>query len=265
MPGASFVTPEDLRVSLLGLPIDEVDMEGALERIEGFLTSGTPHLVVTLNSEMVVIAQRDAELRRIIERADMVVPDSAGVLWGCRFAGIRLPGRVAGADLVYSLMEKGARNGWKVYLLGGAPGVADSAAERLSRNFKGIKVAGTHHGFFHPRQEQGIIDDIKASAPHILLVGMGVPKQEKWIGRHLYLLGDLEVPLSIGVGGTIDVLAGNVRRAPLWMRNLGFEWFYRILRQPRRFTRIFTLLRFVFLVLMGGRRKVYGREGREGA
>ena len=167
----------------------------------------------------------------------------------CRFLGHALPERVAGADLVHMLIEKGALKGWRFYFLGGRPGVAEIAAEKISQDFPGIQVVGWHHGFFESIEEGEVVKSINSTKPHILLVGMGVPKQERWLAYHIHDLKDLNVPISIGVGGTIDLLAGKTQRAPLWIRNLSLEWLYRILRQPKRFVRACMLPRFVFSVL----------------
>ncbi len=247
--GAMYVNLQPTQLNLLGLPLHKVDMAYALDHIESFLYSDSSHMVVTLNSEMVVMAQRDLELKEAIINADVVVPDSVGILWACGFLGHPLPERVAGADLVYALLEKGASKGWRFFFLGGRPGVAEIAAEEISRDFPGIQVVGWHHGFFESIEEGEVISSINSARPHILLVGMGVPKQEKWIASHIHDLRDLHVPISIGVGGTIDLLAGKAQRAPLWIRNLSLEWLYRILRQPQRFIRACALPRFVFLVL----------------
>ena len=231
---------------MLGVAIDAVTLAEAEALVAGFVADGRPRLIATANAEMVMAAQQDAALAAILAAADLVVPDGAGVVWAARHMGYNVPERVAGFDLSQALLARAATDGWRIYFFGGAPGVADQAAAAAAARWPGLTVAGVRHGFFTPDETGAIIDAIKASRPHILLAALGVPKQEKWLSAHL---SELAVPVSMGVGGTFDVMAGVTCRAPLWMQRSGLEWLYRLSREPRRFWRMLALPRFVLRVL----------------
>jgi len=234
-------------VNVLGLRIHRVDMAGAVQRVRDMVTAGDRvYQVVTLNSEMAMMAQRDAELAAIVNSADLVVPDGAGVVWASRILGSALPARVAGFDLMQELVKCAAEEGWPVFLLGASPGVAEEAAARLSARLPGLRIAGTHHGFFGDRDEDWVAERVRQSRAKLVFVAMGAPRQDKWIARNRARLGP---SVCLGVGGSLDVLAGRVSRAPDWMGRMGLEWLYRLLQQPRRFVRVLALPRFVIRVL----------------
>jgi N-acetylglucosaminyldiphosphoundecaprenol N-acetyl-beta-D-mannosaminyltransferase len=239
--------PADLAaVDLLGIPVARADMAGALRRIKEFVESRSPHMIVTPDASAVVRAQRDRELFEIFRSADLVAPDGAGVVWMAKILGRPLRERVPGVELVDAACELAASNGYSVYLLGGEPGVAEAAAARLKEKLPALEVAGCHHGYFSPEEEPEVVARIAAARPDILFVAFGVPKQEKWIRRHL---PELSCPVAIGVGGSFDVISGRLRRAPPWMRRAGLEWLYRMLRQPSRLPRLLALARFAWLGL----------------
>lgn len=235
---------------ILGVKVNTVDTAAALEMIEEFIESGKPHMVVTADSSAVVLAQRDPELRDIINSADLVTPDSVGILWAARRFGTPLPERVSGVDLVGLICERASRSGHSVFLLGAAPGVAAAAADKLVERYPGLQIAGTHHGFFDHSNSAEVVEMIRASKPHVLFVAMGIPLQEKWIHRHLDELG---VPVAMGVGGTLDVISGRVKRAPEWMQRHGLEWAHRLASNPRKIRKCLTLPVFAYLVLRAGR------------
>ena len=236
--------------SVLGVKISAVDTKTALATIEEFIRSGNPHMVVTADSSGVVLAQRDEELRTIINSADLVTPDSVGILWAARRFGAPLPERVSGVDIVELLCRRAAEAGYRAFLLGAAPGVAEEAAYTLQERYPGLAIAGTHHGFFKPEESDAVARKIRESKPDILFVAMGQPLQEKWIARYMK---ELKVPVSMGVGGTFDVLSGRVKRAPKWMRRCGLEWVHRLVRNPRKIRKCSTLPVFVFKVLTAGK------------
>lgn len=236
-----------MRSTVLGVKIDAVTMAEAVDLLEAFIGEKRPHLVATANAEMVMAAQNDKELAEILANADLVVPDGAGVVWAGRYQGDLVPERVAGYDLAQALLAKAAVRGYRVYFFGGAPGIAEMAREIAANRYPGLNVVGTRDGFFMAQDEPAIIELIKSCKPDILLAALGVPKQEKWLTAHL---AELEVPLSMGVGGTFDVMAGVVCRAPLWMQRAGLEWLYRLCCQPSRITRMLALPRFVMEVLV---------------
>ena len=234
------------RVNILGLPVDRVDMAGAVSRIRELLLANKACQVVTLNSEIAMMAQEDPELARIICEADLVVPDGAGIIWASRVLGTPLPQRVAGFDLMQELLEHAAGLGWPVFFLGAERGVAQEAAERVRRRLPGLTIAGTHHGFFGKGEESALIREINSTGARLVFVGMGAPRQDFWIAEHKV---SVTTAVCIGVGGSFDVLAGKVKRAPDWMGRCGLEWLYRLICQPTRFRRMLALPRFVMRVL----------------
>ena len=231
---------------VLNVAIDVITMNEALQQIKLFIAMRQPRLIATANAEMVMLAQSDKQLADILAAADMVLPDGAGVVWAARYTGQPMPERVAGYDLVQRLLAEAVVHGYRLYFFGGAPGVADKAKEVAQKRYPGVQVVGTRHGYFSAADEPAIIADIKAARPDILLVALGVPKQEKWLAAHL---NELQVPVAIGVGGTFDVMAGLVPRAPVWMQKIGLEWLFRLLCQPSRFGRMLALPRFVLCVM----------------
>lgn len=237
-------------VELLDVPISRVDQEQALSILVEFVHSGKPHLVVTADAAGVVTAAKDAEFRAIMRSADLVTPDSAGILWAARRFGTPLPERVSGVDLVERLCALAAKHGWSVFFYGAAPGVAEAAAARLKARFPGMGIAGTAHGFLAAEEQAALEEQVRAARPELLFVALGIPRQEKWIWSRKEALG---VPVAMGVGGSFDVFAGQVTRAPLWMQRRGLEWLYRLSKNPRKITKVASLPRFVLLVLRRGR------------
>ncbi|GIV16021.1 MAG: N-acetylmannosaminyltransferase [Armatimonadota bacterium] len=233
-------------VSLFGVRVHAVSMDEAIQHILRFVREGTPRQVVTADSSMVVMAQHDDRLRHIINQADLVTPDSIGILWACRRRGIQMPERVSGVDIVVRLARVSAQTGLRLYLLGAQPGVAEEAAQRLQARYPGVRIAGCQHGYFPAEAEPEIVRRIREVQPDVLCVAMGIPRQEKWIDCYRHVLN---VPVSIGVGGTFDVLSGRVRRAPLWMQRMGMEWLWRVGHNPRKISKVMLLPRFVWMVL----------------
>jgi N-acetylglucosaminyldiphosphoundecaprenol N-acetyl-beta-D-mannosaminyltransferase len=235
------------RVEILGVGFDTVNADGALERIAALAARRTPHLIVTANVEMVMAARRDPDLHGILARSALVVADGVGVVWGSRWLGRPLPGRVPGIDLAVRLCGEASRRGWRVYLLGGAPGVAAAAAARLRARYPEIVVVGTAGGFFDSTDDGEVVRAIREASPTLLLAGLGAPRQERWLSRRLDALG---VPVVMGVGGTLDVWAGRARRAPRVMQALGLEWCYRLIHQPRRIGRQLAIPHFMAAVCL---------------
>jgi N-acetylglucosaminyldiphosphoundecaprenol N-acetyl-beta-D-mannosaminyltransferase len=234
-------------IHLLGMRIDRVDMDGALRLVEQFIANGTPHQIVTADASMIVQATEDPEFARIAEDADLVTADGAGILWATRRLGITLRAKVSGVDLATRCCALSPAKGWRLYFFGAGPGVAETAARRMTEQYPGAQIVGTRDGFFSPADEAQIVADIRAARPDILLVALGIPKQEKFIERNKAALG---VPVSIGVGGTLDVFSGTVKRAPVWMQNAGLEWLYRIAGSPRkRIKKAAALPRFALMAL----------------
>ena len=239
-------TAERQLVNILGVNVDRISMSEALDRLEKFISQQTPRLVATANAEMVMVAQSDPELRFILNSSDMVLPDGAGVVWAARRLGSGVPERVAGYDLTQKFLARAATKGYRVFWLGAAPGIAAEAAAHAKKLYPGLLTAGIRDGYFSPVEEASVVKSISECRPDILLCALGVPKQEQWLFKQL---AALQTPVVIGVGGTFDVMAGRVRRAPLWMQNAGLEWSYRLMRQPSRFFRMLALPRFVVRIL----------------
>ncbi|HOA55138.1 MAG: WecB/TagA/CpsF family glycosyltransferase [Acetivibrionales bacterium] len=242
-------------VDVLGIPVDAVTMAEAVEKVGRFIEEGGKHVIFTPNAEIIMQAQRDPELKDILKNADMLTADGAGVVLASGMLGNRLPEKVSGVDLVQEIFRTFASKGLRCFLFGARPGVAEEAAVNIIKDNPGIVVAGCRNGYFSDEECDEIIAEINKSAPDILLVALGAPKQEKWISKHL---DKLDVKVCIGVGGTLDVLSGKVRLAPEFFRKSGLEWFYRLCREPRRAKRMLDLPRFMLRViqarLTGGRR-----------
>ena len=233
-------------VTVLDIPIAAVTMKQAVAAVEDFITAKKTHLIATANAEMIMMAQDDSELASILQQADLVVPDGAGVVWASRYLGHPVPERVAGYDLAQQLLQQAAQKGYRVYFFGAGPGIAVQAQAAAVARYPGLHIVGVRDGYFSMQEEAEIIEKIQASQSDILLVALGVPKQEKWLAKNLHLLG---TPVVMGVGGTFDVMAGVVERAPLWMQQASLEWLYRLLQQPQRFLRMLALPQFVLRVL----------------
>jgi len=253
------------RIKLFQVGIDQVDNQDTIQRIEEFIISKKPHQIVTPDTLAVLRARKEPEYHAILKSADLVTPDGAGILWATTTLNYPLPERVTGIDIIHNICRLAAKKGYSLYLLGSYPGVVGEAALNLTRKYPGIKIAGTHHGYFacedsqncedvkngnidKNKEEEEIIDEIRENRPDILLVGMGVPKQEKWISKNL---DKMDVPVCMGVGGSFDVLSGRIPRAPLWMQRHGMEWIYRSIKQPNRAFRTLALFYFIWLVILG--------------
>ena len=233
------------RVNILGVEVDAVTMAQAVRKVENLIAEKKSSIVATANAEMLMRATQDEDLKKILNSAALVVPDGAGTVWAAHHLGFDMPERVAGFDLVQELMKIAPSKGIKFFLFGSAPGVADKAKIKAEELYTGIKIVGTRNGFFSENDEAEIISQIKNSQPDILLAALGVPKQEKWLFAHK---DELKIPVSIGVGGTFDVMAGVVKRAPLWMQKAKLEWLFRAMLQPSRAGRLTALPKFVLKV-----------------
>lgn len=226
------------RCELFGTQVHALGMDAALAWIRERIAWRAPAYVVTLNGALLVQAAQDPDLRALVNGAGLVTADGMGVILAARILGIHLPERVAGIDLVMGVIASASASGHAVYLLGGQPGVAEAAAAELRRRHPGLRIAGAEHGFFSQEEEGATVARIRAARPEVLLVAFGAPRQERWMRRWS---AALEVPVSIGVGGSFDVIAGRVPRAPRWMQRAGLEWLYRVLREPRRWTVVKTI------------------------
>jgi N-acetylglucosaminyldiphosphoundecaprenol N-acetyl-beta-D-mannosaminyltransferase len=224
-------------IAILGVPFDNVTRAEAIQRIEAMIASRRPHYLVTPNVDFLVQARRDVELRRILFEAHLVLCDGTPLVWISRLLGNALPERVAGADLVPSLIQVAAQKKYRLFLLGASVDSAEQAVRRLEQRYPGIVIAGHYSPPFNQLLEmdhETIRSRILSAEPDLLFVSFGCPKQEKWVAMHYRSLG---VPVTAGVGATIDFLAGKVIRAPVWMQRSGTEWMFRLAQEPRRLFR----------------------------
>jgi N-acetylglucosaminyldiphosphoundecaprenol N-acetyl-beta-D-mannosaminyltransferase len=233
-------------LKILEVNIDRLDMQGAVERVKNLLSEGGPSLIVTPNSEMLAAAAEDAELARILNSADLAVPDGAGVILASKIMGQKLPERVAGFDLITELFAQLENEDCSFYFLGSKPGIVDKAAAELKKRYPNLNIAGYHHGYLDKELQQNVTAEINEKGIDLLLVGMGVPLQERFLDKNL---DGLNVKAAVTVGGSFDVIAGEVERAPLWMQKAGLEWFYRLVQEPSRFGRMLLLPKFIYLVI----------------
>ena len=235
------------RLKVLGVPVDAVTYDSWMERIGSWVKAGGgARHVCTVNPEFIMIAQGDPIFFNILNRAEICVADGVGLLWASRRLGAPIPERVTGSDGVPLIARHAAQSGWRLFLLGAAEGIAERAAAILRKQHPGLIIAGCYGGSPAPSEEDEIVARINASDADILLVAYGAPNQDKWIARNL---PRLDVAMAMGIGGSLDFIAGVVPRAPQWMRARGLEWLYRLLRQPWRLRRMLRLPRFAFAVL----------------
>lgn len=228
------------QVLIFGIPVDNLNMAATLDHLERFIQlgrmSGKTHQVATVNLDFITNALDDPDLLAILQKVNLAMPDGMPVVWGARLLGAPVHERVAGVDAVLGLAERAAQNGYSLYLMGAAPGVAARAAGILQDRFPGLKIAGVSAPMVRSVDEPDadLLAEIRAAKPDVLLVAFGNPKQEKWIARY----GDeVGVPVMIGVGGTFDFITGEKRRAPSWMQISGLEWVYRLVQEPGRLWR----------------------------
>lgn len=245
---------EDIkRIRILDVPVDMVNYEQAMGRFQEFMDREGCDLIVTPNSEIVVNAGKDAELKRLIEEASMVIPDGIGLVYASKILKEPLEERVTGVDFLTRVLAWLEENDRSVFLLGSKPAneerasVAELAAENMKKRFPRLKVAGTNDGYFREADEADVVERINASGADFLCAALGSPKQEKFI--HKYADSFTTVRAAIGVGGTLDVWAGTVKRAPEFYQKHGLEWLYRFVKEPVRFKRVMQLPVFMLKVI----------------
>ncbi len=258
------------QVLIFGVPVDNLNMEGTLDHLEQFIqlgrATGKAHQVATVNLDFITNALDDPDLLAILQNVDLAMPDGMPVVWGARLLGAPVHERVAGVDMVLGLAERAAQNGYSLYLMGAAPGVAARAAEVLQERFPGLKIAGVSAPMVRSLDEPDtdLLAEIRAAKPDVLLVAFGNPKQEKWIAR---FGSQVKVPVMVGVGGTFDFITGGKKRAPRWMQISGLEWVYRLVQEPGRLWRRYRRNLVVYCVqiarqwwlLRGSRKPVHDR------
>lgn len=240
------------RVNILGVKVDKYTVASAAEKIMDYL--GSPErskCVYTPNSEIIMAAYKNPDFCDVLNRADILTADGIGVVYASRILRNPIASRAAGYDIACEVLAEMSPLGMSVYLFGAKPGVAQTAAANICKKYPGIKIAGCSDGYFDDEKEKQIIADINENKPDMLFVCLGAPKQELWIDKHK---GELDFGVCMGIGGSLDVFAGTAKRAPKFFQRLGLEWFYRLLREPKRFIRMMDLPKFGFTVLLKGRK-----------
>ena len=235
-----------MRVEFLGCLLDALTMDRTVEIIGSAIAEGrfTQHSVV--NVAKLVQMRQDAELKEAVESCDIVNIDGMGVVWGARLMGLNVPERVAGIDLFYELLSFSQAKGHGVFLLGATQDVVSLAANKIAMMYPALKIAGVHHGYFWDDQAK-VVEQVRQSGARLLFVAISSPLKEKFIARWRSQLG---VDFVMGVGGTFDVVAGKVRRAPIWMQRFGLEWFYRLIQEPRRMWKRYLVTNVKYGVLL---------------
>jgi N-acetylglucosaminyldiphosphoundecaprenol N-acetyl-beta-D-mannosaminyltransferase len=251
------------RVHLLECDVDALDLASTVDRCRRIIDAGVPKQHVALNAAKVVAMRADERLRRIISTCELVSADGQSIVWASRLLRRPLPERVAGIDLMHALLRLAEREGYRVYILGAHESVLAMAVDRIRVAHPAIVVAGTRNGYFSDAESDAVCADIKAAHPHILFVAMSSPRKEYWLAEYG---PTLDVPLVMGVGGAVDIIAGVTRRAPTWMRRAGLEWLFRLIQEPRRLWRRYAItnVKFLYLVaaaVLADRRDVRPSEG----
>ncbi len=266
MDKLKFIAPRSPPIAILGVPFDNITTVETIQMIEQMIVSRRPHYLATANVDFIVQAAQDVELRRILFDAHLVLCDGTPLVWASRLLGNRLPERVAGSDLVPLLLRLAAEKGYRPFLLGASPDSLEAAVQRATEKHPKLQFAGYYSPPFNKLLEmdhEEIRNRILQAQPDILFVAFGCPKQEKWINMHFRSLG---VPVSVGVGGTIDFIAGKLARAPLWMQKTGTEWIFRLAQEPKRlFHRYATDLTFFSRGIASQWWRLHGRSRRRRA
>ncbi|SCY48888.1 WecB/TagA/CpsF family glycosyltransferase [Alkaliphilus peptidifermentans] len=237
------------RVEILNVPIHAVSQHEAVEALIGFLNQDKLMKVYTPNPEIVMLAQADEGLLNILKDGDLVVPDGIGLIMASKLKGLGLKERVTGVDLTHRLLSYCGNSKKSVFILGGKPDVPEKAAENIENKYNGIKIAGTQHGYFKQEENEEIINSINSSKADVLFVCLGAPRQEIWIDDNK---DKLNCRIAIGLGGGVDIYAGTAKRAPMAYQKLGLEWFYRLMKEPKRYKRMLLLPKFLVEFLIKG-------------
>lgn len=245
------------KVNILGVNVDKVTKDEAVETVMSMMNDGGHHAVFTPNSEIILMAYRDTEICAQLNSADLLTADGIGVVYASKILKNPIAQRAAGYDIACGVIDRIAESGHRLYLFGGKPGVAETAKEKLTEKYPFLNIVGLRDGYFEPDETDGIVADINASGADLLFVCLGAPKQEKWICANR---DRLNCSVMMGIGGSLDVFAGTVERAPEFWCNMGLEWLYRLIKEPWRAKRMLALPKFGFTVLFKGKRYKKGRK-----
>lgn len=236
------------KIKIRGLDFENVTMDEALSKVEGYIERGEQCVVFTPNAEIVQMTIEDAEFKKLVQSADMLIPDGAGVVLASKILNKPLRAKVPGCELAERLVQGSAQGKYKIFFYGSKPtteegmSVADLANKRMGEKYSGFSAAGTSHGYVKPDGYDALIEEINASGAEVLFVCLGVPMQEKWIIANRQRLNPRVI---IGLGGTLDVFAGTVKRAPKFFVKANLEWFYRLIKEPKRIGRMMKLPKFI--------------------
>ncbi len=233
-----------MRINVMGVGFDNLTLDEAVEEALRLISQHCSAYVVTPNPEIVMMCRGDGAVMDAVQRADLVLPDGVGVVYGARILGTPLKGKLPGIDFAQALMSELAKIDGRVFLLGSKPGVAEMAAKNLSDRYPGLTICGTMDGYF--KDDAPVIEAVNAAKPDLLFVCLGAPKQELWMQRNA---PKLHVGIMAGLGGSLDVFAGTVKRAPKFFQKLGLEWFYRLIKEPWRIGRMMQLPKFLFATI----------------
>jgi N-acetylglucosaminyldiphosphoundecaprenol N-acetyl-beta-D-mannosaminyltransferase len=246
------------RAEVLGCELDRVDMPQALRRCEAYVTERSRARHMAVNAAKIVSSRRQAELRRVINGCDLVTADGQAVVWASRLLGDPVPARVTGIDLMEQLLALADRRGYRIFLLGARPEVLAVATAIIGARHPGLQIAGRRDGYFSEAEEPEIVADIHAARPDLLFVGLPSPRKEYFLAKWA---AHLDVPFSMGVGGALDVLAGETRRAPRPLQRLGLEWAFRLAQEPGRLWKRYLLTNstFVWMTVRGIASRSLGR------
>ncbi len=239
------------KVNILGVKIDKVTIDEAVERIIGFTDEDCVHTVFTPNSEIIMSAYRDESIKSILNSASLLTADGIGVVKAAQIVRNPIKERAAGYDISIRLMERMEKEGKSLYLFGSKPEIVKTAYEKLKEKHPALNISGYSDGYFDKEKEAEIINDINEKNPDVVFVCLGCPKQEKWIAENK---DKLRCKVLIGLGGCLDVYAGYVKRAPDIFIKLNLEWFYRLLKEPKRFVRMLDLPKFALKVILHGKK-----------
>lgn len=233
------------RIEILGVPIDCVDMKHSLQVVDAMIAGNTAQTVIAVNPEKIIKAQSDTHLLKFLQNADLLIPDGIGAVIAAKILYGEAMSRVPGAELMPAICEKSIKKGYKLFLLGASPEVNIGAVSVLKKKYPGINIVGHQHGYYSENEIPDIIKRINDSQTDVLFIALGSPQQELWMEKYL---SQLNIKVCQGVGGTFDVITGNVKRAPLFFRLIYLEWFYRLVSQPSRLLRQTALPKFVIKV-----------------
>lgn len=234
-------------VKILGVKVHKVTMDEGLRKFINLLEGDRNGMIFTPNSEIIMAAQSDKELKEVLLAGDLVVPDGIGVIYASKIHGLGLTERVPGIELMDKILKYCNTNKRSIFILGGKPGVAEKALVKIREAYPSLVIKGQQNGYFTEADELAIIDRINEAKPDVLFVALGAPRQEKWIYKHRKILN---ARVAMGVGGSIDVWAGVVKRAPKFFQKAHLEWFYRLLKEPQRIGRMMALPQFMITVIL---------------